>query len=208
MKTISDIKIPKEKVLQRKVVVLYDKNGCGNVPLLKMFQTMHDLFEQTYEKLCDCNCSGYGGCYMCMKGFTTQRYTRYLDKSQAKLLAGYLCGKEKFSPMFEEKGREINPEELYVQKNGTLYKIIMNKNNKLLAECDANEQNASIFGALAEALKASCGKYSGIIIRHNENYVIKAIEGECNLNKDNGQRSRFWFYALAYDVVRGEMRLL
>lgn len=198
-------KITNETIIQNdkslNYAILYDKNGLGNVNLQRIFNDFMDVALRAYFTLKSCSCNKIGGCYICMKGYTNNRYAAYYNKNTGMILLGYLLGKNRFKPKIRTDFDFIGYDVEYEVKVDTMNKrILVKKGNQVVLN---KPYFKSIFSELSEILKINIDTdVKTILIKSKQKFVVEGING--NREKEDEGYSRFNFYLLKYKAVRGE----
>lgn len=187
-------------------VVMYDKLGCGNLDVNRIYINLKDLIKKTYTKLTQCSCGASGGCYLCMKGYNAQRYSPLMNKNHAIIFTGYLLKTNKFKPEIIME-YEINYYDLeLILKLDTSQKIIqVIEDDKVIYKDNYTETNKAVFSAFAKVLKDSLGneEIESIEIKSKQDYIVNAINETGNLDSGLNELRLFKFYTLGFKKVKG-----
>lgn len=187
--------------------ILYDKTGSKNVDIERIGNSFIKILQNCYKKIYSCPCTKSSGCYLCMKGYAVQKYSHLLDKTEAKSFIGYLLGKSKFKPQMEFYREFFSCDlEINLKLNTAENNVKVFCNNSLYCNENYERMNESVFKALTNILKDNVGNddIEDILIKANQDYIAKAINGESDINKDPEQFKLFKFYNLAFKSVKGE----
>lgn len=187
-------------------VVLYDKTGCGNIDMNKIFKDLKSLIDLAYKKLKKCNCTTTSGCYLCMKGYNIQKHSPFMSKNDAIMFTGYLMNYNKFKPEITIEDEGFYSElDLYIKLNSANKNIVITSDEGELCNEKYSQDNSDIFKVLSHILKDKVDNddYESVAIHCKQDYIVKAINEEGNLKKGLEEFKLFKFYSLRFKSVKG-----
>jgi superfamily II DNA or RNA helicase len=183
-------------------VVLYDATGNANLPLHEIERDFDTLVNTAYLRLCDCDCAT-DGCYHCLRNYSFQFFDASLSRSVARMVCGYLLGKERFVPdivPFDAPPTEFDLR-LRIESSGPTITVCSNHGNAY-SDISSGDENTTRFSLLTKAIREE-GRATGqnLFIETREAWLADAINAR-KVKKGEAAFAQFQFALLRFKHVK------
>jgi hypothetical protein len=164
--------------------VLYDASGNGNAPLARVaaeISAPEGALWRAYRRLSDCpneNCER--GCYLCVRSYSTHFHAGQVDRAAARMVVGYLLGKNPFEPALpppsDPGGHGASTVVTIRLKDGVA--LASGGNSTIEVEASAG-QNEALYTAIAKGAAAAFTEDSKglhVVVDRSASYLTDLIK--------------------------------